>query len=154
MVDSASDVDFNSVILMVVEAVYRGGGFDHVLFAFVNQEGTRMQGRVGLGDNVDELIAKFNFPLSLRGGPIAPVLLRKTDTVLSATSDSGSELLQHFGVGWLAIYPVVVDGRVVGCLYFESREPRAGLTSRQLLTLEELRNVLASVIQRMRRRLG
>jgi hypothetical protein len=149
MLESGADV--NTVILAVVEALFRGGGFERVLFAFVNVEGSRMQARVGLGEEIESLIARFNFPLPPRGGPVAAALARKADTVVSANSEPESELLRAFGVSWLAIYPVVVDSRVVGCLYFESAKPRADLSAGQLVLLERLRNIVVSCIQKVRR---
>jgi GAF domain-containing protein len=151
---SESGAGLNSVILAVLEALFRGGGFARVLFAFVNAEGTRMQARAGLGDDIESLISRFSFPLSLRGGPVVPALLRKTDTVVSARNEPENDLLQAFGVKWLAIYPVVVDSRVVGCLYLESAQPRADLSTGQLVLMEQLRNILVSAIQRVRRGLS
>jgi hypothetical protein len=153
LADAGGDLDLNGVILMVIEAIFRGGGFDHVIFGFVNPEGSRIVGRAGLGENIESLLAKFNFPLTPRGSPVVGALLRKQDIMVNAASEPSHELVKAFGAGWLAIYPVVVDSRVVGCLYFESVQARPCLSTREISLLEELRGVIVTAIQRLRREL-
>ena len=152
LLDSPSSFDLNALILKVLEAIYRGAGFDRVIFAFLNEEGTSIEGRIGVGDNVDRLIEKFKFRMSLSGGPVSLALLSKHTVVADTGRDEASRIGRLFGCSYLCLYPVVVARQVVGCIYGESQQPRPNLTSRELSLLEELRDSMASAIARLKRR--
>lgn len=152
LLDSSADFDLNALILKVLEAIYRGAGFDRVIFAFLNEEGTSIEGRIGIGDNVDSLIEKFKFRMSLSGGPVSLALLLKHSVVADTERDEANKIGRLFGCSYLCLYPVVVARQVVGCIYGESQKPRSDLTGTELHILEELRDSLASAIARMKRR--
>jgi YD repeat-containing protein len=128
--------DLNSVILMIVEAIHRGGPFDRVLFALVSADGEEIRGKIGLGEDVDGLIEKFRYRLSLRAGRIPAALLLKQD--LLATEEC-------FG-----LCPVVVDGVLVGCLYFERRIPILEPAGRLTEALRKLRDYGVIAIRKSR----
>ena len=69
LVAARTNLDLNTLILMVLEAIYRGAGFDRALFAFVNQERTYIEGRLGLGEDVDRLVERFRFRMAGTRGP-------------------------------------------------------------------------------------
>jgi len=152
LLDSSSEIDLNALILKVLEAIYRGAAFDRVIFAFLNEEGTAIEGRIGIGDNVDALVEKFRFRMSLSGGPVSLALLSKRTVIGDTQRDEANRIGRLFGCSYLCLYPVVVARQVVGCIFGESQESRLALTSGELQTLEELRDSLESAIARLRRR--
>jgi HD-like signal output (HDOD) protein len=152
LLDSPSEFDLNRLILKVLEAIHRGAGFDRVIFAFLSEDRTFIEGRIGIGDDVDRLIEKFKFRMSLGGGPVALALLLKHAVLADTGRDEASKIGSLFGCGYLCLYPVVVGRQVVGCIYGESREPRPDLTAGEVSILEELRDALASAIARLRQR--
>lgn len=134
----------------VLEAIYRGAGFERVMFAFVNQDKTHIEGRLGLGDDVDGLIEKFQYRMSKGGGPVAAALLARRTVVGDSTQDEIRNLARVFGCSYMGLYPIVVAGQVVGCIYMESRTDRTALKLVELRLLRQLRDALASAIRRMR----
>ena len=150
LVDSPSGFDLNTLILMVLEALYRGGGFDRVIFAFVNQHRTFIEGRIGLGEGADELIGQFRFRMSRGGGPVSAALHAKRSVVADARREDTSRIGPLFGSACFGLYPMVVADRVVGCIFMDSRNPRPSFKSRELHLFDRLRDSLASAFIRLR----
>src|SRR5258708_5804580 len=121
--DCGEEVDLNSALMMILEALYRGVGLDRALFCLVNGDGTQVQARLGVGADVEPLIDKFCFPISIRSGPIGSALLGKMDVILDAGAGqrySRSAFMQVVAAPCFGILPLIVDGIVAGCLYFDS----------------------------------
>jgi len=49
------------VLYMILETMYRGFGFSHVIFCILNAEQGKMVARFGLGEYVDEIVKNFHF---------------------------------------------------------------------------------------------
>jgi len=146
--ETPGDFDLSTFILMVLEAIYRGISFDRVLFGFANADRTHIVARLGLGEEIDELIERFRFRLSLSGGPVPKALLCKRTIVADARDSSFGDIIRVFGCSYLVLCPILAAGKVVGCLYMESRTPRPSLTVKELSVLEQLGNALATGLQR------
>ena len=58
--------------------------------------------------------------------------------------------LQMLGVACFAVYPVVVEGLVLGCLYLDRLTPGGIPTDQVLQTMGQLREVIADTIARLR----
>lgn len=146
LVAARSNLDLNTLILMVLEAIYRGAGFDRALFAFVNQERTYIEGRLGLGEGVDRLVERFKFRMAGTGGPVSAALLARR----SVFGNQGSSLARFLGCSFVGLYPVVVGGQVVGCIYMENQQPRAEPDEGQLRHLGQLRDSLVLAMRQLR----
>ncbi len=146
LLNSRANLDLNTLILMVLEAIYRGAGFDRVVFAFVNRERSHIEGRLGLGDGVDRLIEKFKFRMSAGGGPVSAALRSRRSVVGNQTN----MIARVFGCSYVGLYPVVVGGQVVGCIYMESGKPRPDLSADELRQLGQLRDSLVTAMRRVR----
>jgi HD-like signal output (HDOD) protein len=153
MVDTRAGSDLHAVLLMVLEAVQRGGGFDRVLFALVTPDKQHVQGRLAIGSRSEPLKGLFSFPLSIQGGPIGIALARQQELILRADWElrpDEASLLAHFGARLIGLLPMVVSGTLVGCLYFDrigsvdspSPDVEAGL--------RKLRDRAVSVLSRRR----
>jgi HD-like signal output (HDOD) protein len=120
MVDPASGASIGTVLLQALEAIMRGGPFDRVLACFLTSDRTQLVARSGLGDNVDALIAQFEFPVSVRGGPVVGITQQRQATYLPADrSFTQAELrwAQQMQIPQFGVFPLIVLGKVVGCLY-------------------------------------
>ncbi|PWU11530.1 MAG: hypothetical protein C5B51_02510 [Terriglobia bacterium] len=152
LLSSNSDFELNTLILMVLEAILRGGRFDRALFAFLNPDRTQVEGRIGLGDGVESLIRKFQFQFSTAGGPVAAALLCKR--IVAGAGDGehpeAAKLSAIFGSSYLGLLPIVVAHQAVGCIYMENTHPRPGLNERELHVLQELCVALTSALGRLR----
>jgi hypothetical protein len=120
--------DLRSITLMVMEAIYRGGPFDHVLLALLDDSGHRLMGKIGFGESIDKLIENFRFPLIGASGPVAAAVLRRTDVFVAGPRDrryEGTRFRQIASEPVFGLFPLVAGEAVVGCLYFDRHEPKS-----------------------------
>ena len=106
-----------------------------------------------MGADVEPFIDKFRFPISIRSGPIASALLGKEDVILDAGTGARynrSRFMQVVGAPSFGILPLIVDGIVVGCLYFDSAAESFTLDARTRQALLELRSFAVQAISRKR----
>ncbi len=119
-VDPASGASIGAVLLQALEAIVRGGPYDRALACFLTSDRLQLVARTGLGEGVDALIARFQFPVSVRGGPVVALTQQRQDTYLPADrSLTLAELrwAQQLEIPQFGVFPLIVLGKVVGCLY-------------------------------------
>jgi HD-like signal output (HDOD) protein len=153
MLDTRAGGDLHAVLLMVLEAVQRGGGFDRVLFALLTPDKQHVQGRLAIGSRSEPLRDLFSFPVSIRGGPIGVALLRQQELMLRADWElrpDEASLLTHFGARLIGVLPLVVGGVLVGCLYFDRTGASEPLSPEVEAGLRKLRDRAVSVLSRRR----
>jgi HD-like signal output (HDOD) protein len=110
MLRPEEDFDLNAVLMMILEAVYRGAGLDRALFCLVNGDQTEVEARLGVGADVERLIARFRFRLSIRSGPIGVALLKKEDLIVEAGPGSvysRSPFMDVVGARCFGILPLI-----------------------------------------------
>ncbi|MBL8176899.1 MAG: HDOD domain-containing protein [Bryobacterales bacterium] len=139
------EYDLNELLRGVLETVQKLGPFDRALFALVDAATNTIQGRLGVGEDVDTLSRAFRFPLSLRGGPIALSIMRKQDLFRFGHNEL-TAFREELGALNFALCPVVVDGVVLGCLFCDRKNP-AGLPSQSQKMLEGCRDVAAMAVK-------
>jgi HD-like signal output (HDOD) protein len=153
-VDRGSPGDLGAITMMVMEAIYRGGPFDHVLFATLDEKGHRLAGIIGFGDSIDKLIKNFNFPVIGASGPVAAAVLKRTDVFVAGPRDrrfEGTRFSQVVGEPIYGLLPLVADGAVAGCLYFDRHEPK-NFDAAALAAIGALRDQLRRALTRSRTR--
>jgi HD-like signal output (HDOD) protein len=107
-----------AVILVLLEALLRGGPFDRVIFAITNSERTMVEGRLGLGDGVDAIIPRLR--VSARSAPVSMALEWRRvamRTVERALTGEEAKWCAVVGASAFGVAPLTVDGKLVGCLY-------------------------------------
>jgi HD-like signal output (HDOD) protein len=152
-VTSGAKVQLNEIVMMVLEACHRGAGFDRVVFGLATPDRSMIRGRLGLGPNVDDLIDMLRIQAADPADPFATALSRKQDLFVDNTLPNAfqrSRPLQTLGVTCFALYPVVVDHLVVGCLYLDKLRTDDQPGHRTLETIGRLRDTLAETIARAR----
>jgi len=145
---SGGEYDLNEVLIGVLETVQQLGPFDRALFALVDAATNVIHGRLGVGEDVETLSRAFQFPLSLRGGPIALSIMRKQDLFRFGQNEM-TAFREELGALNFAMCPVVVDGVVLGCLFCDRKNP-AVLPSQAQQLLGECRDVAALAVKRKR----
>jgi len=127
-VDPASECDLGQVLLLAIEGALRGAPFDRVVACVLSPDRARLRARSGLGAGVESLLAQFDFPMTPQGGPLPSAVLQRK--VLYLPSDRAMNamdlhLASSLGIGQFGVFPMVVAGQIVGCLYGDrvAREP-------------------------------
>ncbi len=119
------DFELAPFITTLLEDI-RSIGFTHVIFGLMNKNLTCIRGRLATGESVDDVLERFQFPVDGAEGPMRAAFQRKEDVFVDRARDArydGSALVTAFDPGAFALLPIVVDGKVAGCLYADL--PRA-----------------------------
>jgi HD-like signal output (HDOD) protein len=139
-----SGVGVGEVVLLAIETVLRAGPFDRVLACFLSSDKSQLTARTGLGPEIETLMAHFDFPVSARGGPIVMLTQQRAPTYLptdrSFTSVE-SRWARALGVRQFGVFPIIVRGKLVGCLYCDrtgETEPPDRATVRYVTGVVEL----------------
>ena len=135
-----------AVMLILLEALLRGGPFDRAVFAIANAERTMVEGRVGLGDGADKLIPQLR--VSTQSAPVSLALQWRRvaiRTVERAMTSDEARWCATVGASAFGVAPLTVAGNLVGCLYADCTTARgtteaaapffeivAGLTARAI----------------------
>ncbi len=112
--------ELGPVLLLALEGAFRGAPFDRVIACVVNADRTRLFARSGFGLDVESLITRLDFPLATDGGPVASAVLGHQTLYLPLDremTDVEVRWAASFGVAQFGVFPIAVDGDVVGCLY-------------------------------------
>ncbi len=143
--------DLNRIIHMVLEAIWRGGSFDRVVFGLVSADHRYVIGRLGMGPHIDPFIDSFRFPLSIRSGPIAVALMGKQDLFITDDRYANTIFGQTVGSAHFGLMPVIISGVPLGLFYFDRRPGGEEPSKETLHQLRRLRDLAAETIQRSRR---
>ena len=120
VVDPAAGATIGAVLLQALEAIVRGGPFDRALACFYSADRQQLVARTGLGADADALVARFDFPVSVRGGPVVALTQARQAVYLPvdrALTLAESRWAQSFRLGQFGVFPLVVLGKVLGCVY-------------------------------------
>jgi hypothetical protein len=135
-VDPASGCDLGQLLLLALEGALRGAPFDRVVACVLSPDRMRLRARSGLGVGVEALLAQFDFPMTPQGGPLPAALLQGRTLYLPvdrAMNTLEQRLAQKVGVGQFGIFPIIVDGQIVGCVYGDrvAADPQPDVAARQ-----------------------
>ncbi len=142
--------DLNIVLMMILETIHRSAGYSHVLFCLVSDDHKEVQARLGIGDGVEDLIPKFQFQISADGGPLEAAMRNRMDVWADEGPEAESSFARTLGAGRFGLLPVVVGQVVAGCFYCGGQEPAPTISRTQLDLVEEMRDLAAAAIGRIR----
>jgi HD-like signal output (HDOD) protein len=152
-VDRSSPPDLWAITMMVMEALYRGGPFDHVLFAVLDGSGHRLVGKLGFGESIDKLIKSFDFLVTGASGPVTTAVMKQSDVFIRGPRDrryDGTKFSQVMAAPMYGLYPLVAAGAVVGCLYFSRNHPK-NFDAAAVAAIGALRDQLCRALMASRR---
>jgi hypothetical protein len=144
-----NDFELAPFISSLLEDV-RAIGFEHVIFGLMNENLTCIRGRLAAGESVEDALERFQFPVDGAEGPMRAALERKEDVFVDRARDArydSSALVTAFQPGAFALLPIIVDGKVAGCLYADvPRAPTAFDAVRP--SLSRARDVITAAISK------
>ncbi len=156
--ESTSGSTLGEVLLLALEGALRGGPFDRVIMCVLDADRGRLVARSALGEGSESLMKHFDFPMTMRGGPIVSATQQRQSVYLPA--DRAMNAIEarwagQLGVAQFGVFPIVVAGKIVGCLYCD-RAADASLAAitpdrATLRYVKSLSDVVVSAIAARRR---
>jgi hypothetical protein len=120
VVDPTGGATIGAVLLQALEAIVRGGPFDRALACFYSADRQQLVARTGLGSDADALVAQFDFPVSVRGGPVVALTQARQAVYLPADRAltlAEARWARPLRLAQFGVFPLVVLGKVLGCVY-------------------------------------
>lgn len=142
-----SKFELSEFIKFMLDAI-QAAGFDSVVFALVNEKRTLMRGRLASGPRAAEVLNRFHFALDHSDEPILGALANRLDILVDRARDDRYEhsvLASTLDPRAFAVFPIAVEGKVIGCVYADRKGPSPGLNLVKL-SLGRARDVISSAI--------
>ncbi len=149
-----ADLDIRRVMLMVLEALQRGGPFDRVLFCLLDDDRAEVRARLSLGEGAEAMVERFRFPIGNDGrqSPIGTVMIDREPlfVTLPTAGPREARLARALGAAELGVLPLTVEGKSIGCLYCDRRVPGGALDPGTLIFLGRVQAAAEQAITRSR----
>lgn len=140
-------ISVHDILRMILEAMYTGMGFEHVVLCIKDGRRNTMCGKFGFGDDVQRLIKTFDFSLAGQPDVFLVALQNNADILISDIGDPRiaaripAWYRQHVAAHTFVLFPIIVKGKPVGLIYAD--RPHAGdiaIPEKELSLLKSLRN--------------
>lgn len=112
----------NEVLQLVLEGIYRGIGFDRVLFALLTPGRQQLVAKTGLGTGAEALCRLFVFSLQQKPDDLLDDVFRRPRAIRLAPGQvpdglRGDRLFQVTAADTACLAPIVANGRAIGLFY-------------------------------------
>lgn len=137
----------NDILRMILETMFTGMSFEHVVFCLRDPVRNAMRGKFGFGEDAQALARAFDFPLT--GTPDVFLLaLRNNADILISDIDSPNIapripawFRHHVPARTFVLFPILVKGKPVGLIYADrSKAGDIVIAEMELSLLKSLRN--------------
>jgi HD-like signal output (HDOD) protein len=145
LIDDA--VSINDILRMILEAMYTGMGFAHVLLCIKDGRHNTMCGKFGFGDNVQALIKAFDFSLAAQPDVFLVALQNNADILITDIDEPKiatripAWYRKHVTARTFVLFPIIVRGKPIGLIYADRPHPGdIAIPEKELSLLKSLRN--------------
>lgn len=141
------NISVNDILRMILEAMYTGMGFAHVVLCIKDGRHNTMCGKFGFGDGVQSLIKAFGFSLAAQPDVFLVALQNNADILIADIDDPkiASRIpawyRQTVTARTFVLFPIIVKGKPIGLIYADRPNPGdIAIPEKELSLLKSLRN--------------
>jgi len=153
------EYEINDVMTMILETMYRGFRFHHVLLCLLDARRVNLAARFGFGENIDKIINCFQHPVNPKSPDIFNLALSQgKDLGIEDASDLRIRrgmpewYLKNIAAPAFIICPIVVMGAPVGLVYADRNFTGKVITGNQIKYMKTLCNQAVLAMKQLRRR--
>lgn len=146
----------NQVLGIACESIFRALQPDQVIVALADGAGRNMRGQTGFGDEVLDMLKRFQFPLA-PGSDLFSAALRKPADLLIQDARCSKVLdnlpfwfRKRFDPSAFLLLPIKAGRQPLGLIYAHSKDHPLALPETALSTLRAVRNQLALALSQAR----
>ncbi len=110
----------NDILHMILEAMYTGMGFEHVVLCIKDGRRNTMCGKFGFGDDVRSLVKAFDVSLTVQPDVLLVALQNNANILISKIKIATripARYRQHLRAHTFILFPITVNGKPVGLIY-------------------------------------
>lgn len=153
------DYEINDALTMILETMYRGLRFHHVLLCLLDKNRINLVARFGFGQNVDKILDCFQFPVNPKSGDIFNLALSQGKDL--GIEDSADPRVKRGLPEWyqksisapaFILCPIVVNGTSVGMVYADRTSPGKVITGNQVRYMKTLCSQAVLAMKQLRRK--
>jgi HD-like signal output (HDOD) protein len=143
----ATRMPIHRVIMMILEGIYQGIGFDRVVFCLVDPQRTWITGRFGMGEGVEALLPLLKAPFASRTNPISLSVAHTREYLVcpGAGPEDGPFLEDEFWRGSRAqavlVSPILIDAAPIGVIYLDRLQSLPAITGKDRQRLQSFRDL-------------
>jgi HD-like signal output (HDOD) protein len=145
LIDDA--VSINDILRMILEAMYTGMGFAHVVLCIKDGRRNAMCGKFGFGDDAQSLIKTFDFSLAAPPDVFLVALQNNADILITDIDDPKiatripAWYRKRVSARSFVLFPIVIKGKPIGLIYADRPQPGdIKIPEKELSLLKSLRN--------------
>lgn len=145
LIDDA--VSLNDILRMILEAMFSGMGFAHVVLCIKDGRRNSMTGKFGFGDEAPRLVKAFDFSLAAQPDVFLVALQNNADILISDIDDPKiatripAWYRENVPARTFVLFPIVVKGKPIGLIYADRPGPGdITIPEKELSLLKSLRN--------------
>ena len=143
----AGEYKLNDILQMVLETIYRGLGFRHVLIFSRDAKKNMMMARFGFGEHIAAMIPGLHFSLNFEADVFHLALAKGLDIVIEdvAAPNIASKIPAWHGKAvnsrYFLLLPMMVNNVAVGLIYADMLDPKGlQISANEMSLLRDLRN--------------
>jgi len=149
----AGECDINDIALIALESMYRGFGFNRVVFFLMNKNKKELEARFGYGKDIEHIAKQFSFEIVGTQSIFNIALAKQKDIVIP---DTGEEYINKLIPQWFrhrfntpafVFLPIVYEKTCIGAFYADREKPGPPFVEGQYKYLNMLRNQLLLAIK-------
>ncbi len=140
-------ISVNDILRMILEAMYTGMGFEHVVLCIKDGRHNTMRGKFGFGDEVQTLVRAFDFSLAAPSDVFLVALNNNADILIADIDDAKitaripAWYRQSIHARTFVLFPIIVKAKPIGLIYADRAAPGAiAIPEKELSLLKSLRN--------------
>ena len=141
------NISLNDILRMILEAMYTGMGFAHVVLCIKDGRHNTMCGKFGFGDGVQGLIKAFDFSLAGQPDVFLVALQNNADILITDIDDPKIATRipkwyrEKVRARTFVLFPIIVKGKAIGLIYADRPQPGdITIPEKELSLLKSLRN--------------
>lgn len=142
-----SDYSLNDMMFMILETIYRGFDFSHVIFCMMEMSRTKMRARYAFGADIRSVTENFAFTITQRPTDLFNIAISQPKDIVVEDCQYpayASLIPDWYRKTFLApafiIYPIIIKEAPFGLIYADKASKGSMLTQTQLNYMKTLRN--------------
>ncbi len=147
------EFNLNEILITILETIYRGFGFSHVLFCVLDKNRVTVNVRFGFGNEIEEITRGMRISLKDKPDIFTLAITKGRDIIVHDVDDQSfagfiplwfKRLIQARSV---LLYPIMVNGNPIGLIYADHEQDGALRPNAPLTLLKTLRNQAVMAIK-------